>query len=299
MDHHPFVKRFKKECNELIHMIYTNNPDLKKVVKAAKEVSKEYKLKNRVASYFYQIIENHLIYVMYNWLVNEGVVKKRFCGLEYDGLCFPPAKAVDFDALIPRLNAHILKKTGMAITFKYKKYDESTIMMKLINKRTIMKMDEDEKKGQTGEDEVEEEEEEEENEEGWRRKKARVDDYDEDGDGGKLLDNDDAGAAAIVFKNYPHWKLCSKTLWVFDDEVGMWFESDPDRQNKIISRFSEKLNTYRLTKDGYVLSGNYARSNNKRKDIIPYLRELCIDDKWLRHNERTSLGKIQYTNSER
>jgi hypothetical protein len=161
-DHHQFVIDFKKECNNLISMIYTTNPDMKKKLRR----STEHETKNRVASYFYMIIENHLVYLMYNWLVKEGAMEKRHCALEYDGLCFPPKEGLDLDTLVPRLNKHIEDVTGMAIAFKYKKYDESTILMKLIDERI-----------RKGSEEGEEDEDEE--EEGRPKKKGKSNDDEE------------------------------------------------------------------------------------------------------------------------
>lgn len=171
-DHHPFVLKFKKECVALSKLIVEKNPGLRDLVKkkagADGEVEKPHEANNRLVSYFYQTVENHILYVAYLYLVKEGVVKRCECALEYDGLCFPPAKEIDIDAVVTGLNEHVLENTGMAITFKYKKYDESAIMMKLIEKRRTIVDDSERvrvKRERYDEDEEHEEEEEESEEE--------------------------------------------------------------------------------------------------------------------------------------
>lgn len=67
--------------------------------------------------------------------------------------------------------------------------------------------------------------------------------------------------------------------------------------NKAISNFAEKLNIYRVTKDGKEYTGkNYANCHNKRKDIYEYIQEKTVDDDWVMRSQHTSLGKILFTN---
>jgi hypothetical protein len=89
-----------------------------------------------VCSYWFQIIENHALYIAYNFLVKEKVINPKQCGLEYDGLCIPP-NGFNFDKqlVLNKLNSHIYKKCGIPIQYKWKEYDEIYIDKDIINLR--------------------------------------------------------------------------------------------------------------------------------------------------------------------
>ena len=93
-------------------------------------------------------------------------------------------------------------------------------------------------------------------------------------------------------KAYPHWKCCNDVLYVFDDETGMWSDK-VDIHNRVISRYSEYLDIIRINNEGELKSTgrNYARNNQKRKDIYPFIRENCVDNDWIVRTETSSLGK--------
>jgi hypothetical protein len=111
-----------------------------------------------------------------------------------------------------------------------------------------------------------------------------------------VMDNDDSSAADIILKHYPHWKCCGGIVYAFDDSTGMWSDN-VDVQNRIITTLSPYLDIVKQTKDGIELTGkNYAKSNFKRRELLPFIRQNCIDDDWLMRSQNTSLGKVLFTN---
>jgi hypothetical protein len=111
-----------------------------------------------------------------------------------------------------------------------------------------------------------------------------------------VMDRDDSGAADIVLKHYPHWKCSNNTLYVFDYTTRMWSDNI-DVQNRIITSLSQYLVIVKQTKEGLELTGkNYAKCNFKRQEMIPYIRQNCVDDDWLMRSQRTYLGKVLFKN---
>lgn len=111
-----------------------------------------------------------------------------------------------------------------------------------------------------------------------------------------VMDGDDAGAAAVVLKHYPHWVCCDKILYVYDDTSGIWTDNI-HVQNRIISRLEGHLDILKNTKDGVEYTGrNYARCNHKRKEIYGYINENSVDDDWAMRTESSSLGKVLFKN---
>lgn len=115
------VDSFIKECRSISVIVNKANPTL--VRKLKKDSDTIYDTKNRVVSYFFQIVENHVLYVAYQYLVKEGIITARNVALEYDGLGFPPnGKVYDEDILIEELNKHIFTETGLNVKYKFKGY---------------------------------------------------------------------------------------------------------------------------------------------------------------------------------
>ena len=119
---HPFAQEFKMECETIATRISRQNNNLLRKMKKEGEELHEYKM--RLTSYWFQTIENHILYEAYQFLLERGVIKPKRCGLEYDGLCIPPP-SIEFDKikLIEDLNNLIVLKTGLNIRFKFKEYD--------------------------------------------------------------------------------------------------------------------------------------------------------------------------------
>lgn len=134
--HHPFVLDFEKECKAMSNLIYTNNPSIVAKVKKNNTIGKDNK--KSVTSYFFQIVENHIVYLVYELLVRMHIITERKCGIEYDGLNLPPnGSNYDKDETINVINNMVINATGMDIKFKFKSYGESVIE-RLIDERRNM-----------------------------------------------------------------------------------------------------------------------------------------------------------------
>ena len=131
---HKFVTYFKNECKKLHGFIISNNTELANRLHNADKT--QHKNNNSTCAYWFQIIENHALYIAYNFLVKEGVITAKKCGLEYDGLCIPPNGAVyDKQTVLNKLNIHIVKKFGIPIVYKWKEYDKKYIVDEIIKMR--------------------------------------------------------------------------------------------------------------------------------------------------------------------
>ena len=131
---HPIIESFKNECKSIMKKVYTSNPALVKKLK--KENEEKWETECRVISYWFQIIENHILYICYEFLLKKEIIQTGICGLEYDGLCIPPfAKDIDKFEITNELNNLIETQTGLAIKMKFKDYDEDYILYEIIEKR--------------------------------------------------------------------------------------------------------------------------------------------------------------------
>lgn len=130
----PFAKAFKDETKNVIDRIYTKNPGM--VRKLKKPDEELYKTKSSVASYWFQAIENHILHIVYCHLCEQKLIRPKYCGLEYDGLCIPPfLKQVDEDQLINDINTLIRLKTGLDIRMKFKDYSPAFVLEDIIQIR--------------------------------------------------------------------------------------------------------------------------------------------------------------------
>lgn len=119
------------------------------------------------------------------------------------------------------------------------------------------------------------------------------------GDGDVLFAGDDAMAARIVRKHYPHWVYCEKILYAYDKASGMW-SSDASVHRGIIMSLAEHLTVYKELKNGSTEATrmNYG-SNLTLCDKIPHMLkgiQEISDDDWLRNGERSSLGYLLFNN---
>ena len=81
----------------------------------------EKSLQNRTVSYFFQIIENHIIYIINRYLVDKKIIPPRTHELEYDGLCLPPYD-YDDNILITEIENDLFnttKKIKLTVTPKF------------------------------------------------------------------------------------------------------------------------------------------------------------------------------------
>lgn len=114
LSEHPKYLLFKQDIQSFNEAIIRNNKDMITLLK--KKGDTLYQTHNRVISYWYQTIENHILYITYQFMVNEGIIQPYTCALEYDGLCIPkPSIDFDTDDIIHRLNETIEKETGLSI----------------------------------------------------------------------------------------------------------------------------------------------------------------------------------------
>ena len=69
---HPFIKEFTNECHQVMDLIYTNNPEMVKLLKKATDHN-EFKTKSRIMSYFLGTVENenHQSYYLTVELCNQ------------------------------------------------------------------------------------------------------------------------------------------------------------------------------------------------------------------------------------
>ena len=131
---HPFMKEYKNDCSLIHKNILENNEELLFLV--SRDCREEYENKLSLYSYWFQIIENHALWLAYNFLVKKGIIIKKHCSLEYDGLCIPKPK-IEFNsqAVLNELNGHIMAKMLIPITYKWKGYDAEYIHNELIELR--------------------------------------------------------------------------------------------------------------------------------------------------------------------
>lgn len=106
----------------------------------------------------------------------------------------------------------------------------------------------------------------------------------------------DLEASQKLYKLYPHWVYCLESLYVFDDEIGLWTDC-PVVQNKIINRFTDELHVMVMGKDEMIKTlKSYGNTTNLQKLMIEQLKTLCIDNNWIRRTQDSSLKKLLFNN---
>ena len=129
---HPFMEMFKRECVKISGLVYANNPDLVARVATAKET--EHEKQSCTMSYFCGIIENHIVYFVYNYLVKNGGILPNQCLPELDGICMPRLEGVDYDQLVKDINVCLLPIENK---FKIKPYGKF-VLPDIIDQRIEM-----------------------------------------------------------------------------------------------------------------------------------------------------------------
>jgi hypothetical protein len=133
---HPIIQEFKKEIDIISTLVYLNNQEIKNKIQG--DETQEWKLKNRVMSYFCGSIENEIIHLVYKILLKNGAIKQKKFALEYDGICFARPTDVDLDNIIHTINLTILEKTGLSIQMKFKPYNPIHVHNEIIQARISM-----------------------------------------------------------------------------------------------------------------------------------------------------------------
>jgi len=137
-----FVKEYQGECAHIARDLYDANKDgLNSIAERVRlddvddepdeeNLDPDRPLRNRVVSYFCQIVENHILYIVHKSLLERGVMSANERLLEFDGICFKPKCAFDEKELCASLNAEIVAKTGISVRMTIKPYsnvDEDAI----------------------------------------------------------------------------------------------------------------------------------------------------------------------------
>jgi hypothetical protein len=134
---HPLVQAYSDDCDEIDRRLMAANKDLRAKLKKS-ELKPGKSEQGRLNSYYFGIIENHMLHIAYVYLVKRGIIIPRRCGLEYDGLCIPSTTVVfDEEFVIRDLNQHILMETGLGVQYKFKGYGEY-VLHDVIEKRRAM-----------------------------------------------------------------------------------------------------------------------------------------------------------------
>jgi len=269
---HPLVANFKKECELIRDTIYKNKDNKAFIDKVVNKTDELHKKKNTAVSYWFQTIENHIVYIVAVFLIEKKIISKKHFGLEYDGLNLPPLPSdVNKDELINQINDYVYLKTGLKILFKFKDYGDYVLHSVIEKRKTLPSQEE------TDEDEDD-------------------DDKDEEVKRTNLKNSvrNDFEASQKVFSLYPHWVCCKDVLYVFDDETGMW-SSNSSIQRLIIGRFSHKL---MVVDANMTVSRNksYGNTLEKINIVLVIIKSLCVNDNWLNEKMNSSLGYLLFTN---
>jgi hypothetical protein len=137
------VVNFKNDIVKFNDEVYKNNRNLTAKVTKYNKDKNDYDKKGTTASYWFQIIENELLYKVVDFLLNKGIITPQRYRLEFDGICIPPSK-IEYDkkTLADEINNHVYETTGLKILFKFKDYKPENIYTKLIEERKAMSIPE-------------------------------------------------------------------------------------------------------------------------------------------------------------
>jgi hypothetical protein len=130
---HNIISEFKLDCKFVIDLIYDNNEEI--TMKVKQDTVEEYKLKNRVMSYYCQTIENEILSICYKHLVSNSLIENKNICLEYDGVCFKPQNILNVESVIHDINQNILKKTGLNVRMGHKEYSNLFVNSRIIEER--------------------------------------------------------------------------------------------------------------------------------------------------------------------
>ena len=128
---HPFMAKFKHECEFISNQVYERNPE---IVRLVCHKTEEHEKRNATMSYFCGIVENHIVYFVYKFLVgNEGIIPYQ-CLLEMNGTCLPKIDSINYDDLINKVNAAL---SPLEIRFKIKPYEKFVLHDIIEQRRAI------------------------------------------------------------------------------------------------------------------------------------------------------------------
>jgi hypothetical protein len=129
---HPFMAKFKMQCEKTMKIVYESNPEIVRRVCDANDT--EYEKMCSTMSYFCGILENHIVYFVYKLILkNKGILPNE-CLPELDGICLPRLPGVDYDDIIEKINSALMP---LEISFKIKPYGKF-VLHDIINERKNM-----------------------------------------------------------------------------------------------------------------------------------------------------------------
>ena len=106
----------------------------------------------------------------------------------------------------------------------------------------------------------------------------------------------DMEATEVVYKLYPHWVYCLGSLYVFNEDSGMWVDDKTSYYN-IIKKYENELTLLTQTQDGWKRSSkSYGNTLSLMEKIPVLIKTLCGNDNWLKQKQYSSLGKLLFNN---
>lgn len=121
-----FTKEFRKDVQTIQQLVYNSNkPLFEKIYTKYDDMLRHNEIeknKRTLLSCFFQIVENHILFITFKQLQFMKVIHKTNVCLEFDGLCVPTNK-FNKEKVITELNKKIVELTGLQfIKFKIKDY---------------------------------------------------------------------------------------------------------------------------------------------------------------------------------
>jgi hypothetical protein len=133
---YPFYLRFLADTEQIINLVFTNNPAIRELTCAKILPGEAWKEPNRVMSYFCGVIENDITYNAYQFLVTNKIVQPGGVSWGFDGLTFPNPVSGDLNDIVNQMNAHVQKKCGLTqVKFVVKGFDSCDILAELLEQR--------------------------------------------------------------------------------------------------------------------------------------------------------------------
>lgn len=260
------IINFKNEIVRFNDEVYKNNRNLvAKVTKYNKEDS-EYDKKSTTASYWFQIIENEILYKMVDYLLNKGIITPQCYRLEFDGICIPPSKIeYDKEELTKEINNHIYETTGLKILFKFKDYKPENIYTDLIEERKMLQIPE-------------------------------IVDTSEEESSRVVLPAKLSKLACDVVLNRCKKNIvrCGGVLYVKYNDV--WIGEDPKLANDVLKKWMREIDIWYYSEKGAVIS--YTGEGDDCDKIIKDIRaELSlIDDDFINKTNRNNKNYLPFKN---
>ena len=107
----------------------------------------------------------------------------------------------------------------------------------------------------------------------------------------------DLEAAKKLYELYPYFICCHSVLYVFDDELGLWTDKE-EIIFKIISRYNKHLYLLTIDNKGETkkMVRGYGNSTTLKRQMMPELKTLCINNNWMTETQFSSIGKLLFLN---